>query len=310
MQGGHFYSRVGAYNLMAALDQNDLALLMRLTKRGNTLDQMCKTLSVDKETVLDALAIKVGITTKIMGRVIVLREQSHSLEEISDLCSAPLESLKEIFPSDLPTDLIFQIITLSKEGHTPEDISRNIGIPVADILQVLLKSHPNRATSVVSSKIEPSKEDEVTPLLNSKESQQRVLKKIGSEASTVTVDGCLGRACLLVISEDAEPPMPSAAANEASHPVEVKRQAVKEVPRLGRAILPVISEDAEPPMPSAAANKASHPVEVKRQGTKTWPNGDFYEGELVNEEPHGAGKMRYSNARTYVGEWVRGKMQG
>jgi hypothetical protein len=48
----------------------------------------------------------------------------------------------------------------------------------------------------------------------------------------------------------------------------------------------------------------------KPQLTKTWPNGDSYRGELLNDKPHGSGTMQYANGMTYVGDWVNGTKQG
>jgi hypothetical protein len=248
---------------MAALDKNDLAILMKLCKRGRTLVHMRETLRVDEETIFAALGRKIGISAKLMRQVIVQREHHTSLAEISEICSVPLESLKEIFPeSSLPADLIYQISTLSKEGRTCEEISHSTGIPEAEVM-IALKSHPNSAASVASTeKNVPSRVfgAEVVPVLNSGGSHPSSSQAIGPPSEiTVTSNARKGRVSMSEIGE---------------------------------------------------GHVASNPVEVKRQGKKTWANADFYEGELLNEEPHGVGTMRYSNARSYVGEWVRGKMHG
>jgi hypothetical protein len=45
--------------------------------------------------------------------------------------------------------------------------------------------------------------------------------------------------------------------------------------------------------------------------TKRWPNGDSYQGQLLNDKPHGHGTMNYfEDGRTYVGSWVNGTRQG
>jgi DNA-binding CsgD family transcriptional regulator len=41
---------------MAALDQDDLKMLLLLSKAGKTLEQICETLEVGPETVFAALA--------------------------------------------------------------------------------------------------------------------------------------------------------------------------------------------------------------------------------------------------------------
>jgi hypothetical protein len=47
-----------------------------------------------------------------------------------------------------------------------------------------------------------------------------------------------------------------------------------------------------------------------RQGTKTWPNGDEYQGELLNDVPHGKGTMKHAAGETYICDWVNGVKQG
>ncbi|MDR0502051.1 MAG: Fe-S cluster assembly protein IscX [Treponema sp.] len=37
----------------------------------------------------------------------------------------------------------------------------------------------------------------------------------------------------------------------------------------------------------------------------TYSNGSVYEGETVNEIPHGKGKMKYANGKTEKGYWKR-----
>jgi len=44
---------------------------------------------------------------------------------------------------------------------------------------------------------------------------------------------------------------------------------------------------------------------------KTYPNGDVYEGNLKDDQPHGKGKMTYiEDGRVYEGDWVDGKRNG
>jgi hypothetical protein len=54
------------------------------------------------------------------------------------------------------------------------------------------------------------------------------------------------------------------------------------------------------------------PTEERKQETKTWPNGDSYQGQLLDGKPHGQGTMNYAGVdrRTYVGNWVNGARQG
>jgi hypothetical protein len=47
-----------------------------------------------------------------------------------------------------------------------------------------------------------------------------------------------------------------------------------------------------------------------KKSTKTWPNGDSYEGELLNGEPDGYGAMHYADGRTYIGDWMVGMKEG
>ena len=41
-----------------------------------------------------------------------------------------------------------------------------------------------------------------------------------------------------------------------------------------------------------------------------FPNGDIYEGEHLNDVPHGFGKMKMNNGSSYEGNWINGKMYG
>ena len=45
------------------------------------------------------------------------------------------------------------------------------------------------------------------------------------------------------------------------------------------------------------------PIKTK----KTYPNGDKYEGYMLNDKPHGIGTMRYSDGEYYTGEWNNNK---
>jgi hypothetical protein len=47
-------------------------------------------------------------------------------------------------------------------------------------------------------------------------------------------------------------------------------------------------------------------------GSLSLPNGDEYEGELLNGRPHGMGMMKYKgeSKMTYDGDWVNGKTRG
>ena len=46
------------------------------------------------------------------------------------------------------------------------------------------------------------------------------------------------------------------------------------------------------------------------QGTLTYPHGDVFEGNHVNDKAHGRGKMTLSNGDVYDGEWVADTIQG
>ena len=46
------------------------------------------------------------------------------------------------------------------------------------------------------------------------------------------------------------------------------------------------------------------------EGMILYPNGDQYNGEVVNSEPHGRGFMQYATGSWYHGDWVYGKKQG
>jgi hypothetical protein len=57
------------------VDQNDLVLLLRLRKAGRTLEQICKALEVEAETVYAVLAQMLDISQREMWRVFSLRKQ-------------------------------------------------------------------------------------------------------------------------------------------------------------------------------------------------------------------------------------------
>jgi DNA-binding CsgD family transcriptional regulator len=216
---------------MAALDQDDLELLLRLSKAGKSFEQICETLEVEAETVVAALAQKFDITPKQMRRVFTLRKQGDSLEEISELCSVAVASLLEVFPeSSLPADLRNQILTLARQGLSSEEICHSTGIAEAEVITVL---------------------------------NSIKLKSKGPSTAVSTV--------------------------------------IEEV-RLDKMSLS-----------SEEAKSAQTPTDARQQGTtKTWPNGDCYQGQLLDDKPHGHGTMNYAgeNRRTYVGNWAYGIRQG
>jgi DNA-binding CsgD family transcriptional regulator len=213
---------------MAALDQDDLKMLLRLCKAGKTLEQICVALDVEDETVFAALAQMLDITPRQMKRVFALKKQGDSLEEIGELCSVAVASLLEVFPEDsLPADLRNQILTLARQGHSSEDISYSIGIAEA----------------------------EVRTVLNSTKLQAKGPASVRT-ASTLIEE------CGLERIEETKP--------------------------------------------------AQRATDARQQGTKTYPSGDSYQGELLNDRPHGHGTMNYveGGRRTYIGTWVNGARQG
>ncbi len=46
------------------------------------------------------------------------------------------------------------------------------------------------------------------------------------------------------------------------------------------------------------------------RGTFTWPNGDQYQGQWLNDQPDGQGIHSYSDGRRYEGQWRRGEKHG
>mmetsp|Transcript_23848 Transcript_23848/g.42232 ORF Transcript_23848/g.42232 Transcript_23848/m.42232 type:complete len:328 (-) Transcript_23848:41-1024(-) len=63
-------------------------------------------------------------------------------------------------------------------------------------------------------------------------------------------------------------------------------------------------------------NSQTTPLTLSASGGKNaqvdYPNGDLYEGELLDSTPHGQGKMTYQgeDARVYSGSWLNGRRQG
>ncbi|WP_354003677.1 protein kinase domain-containing protein [Ramlibacter aurantiacus] len=46
------------------------------------------------------------------------------------------------------------------------------------------------------------------------------------------------------------------------------------------------------------------------KGTFEWANGQRYSGEWAGDVPHGQGTMRFASGHVYTGEWVKGKQHG
>jgi hypothetical protein len=76
------------------------------------------------------------------------------------------------------------------------------------------------------------------------------------------------------------------------------------------------TEPAQPKLPikrrapSSAIPVSKRCKEGNKEATKTWPNGDSYQGQLLNDEPHGQGTKTWTNGDIYRGGWVDGKRQG
>lgn len=54
----------------------------------------------------------------------------------------------------------------------------------------------------------------------------------------------------------------------------------------------------------------SRPQALMEKRHQTWPDGRIYDGEWVNEQPHGQGMLTYADGGQYWGRFVRGKRQG
>jgi hypothetical protein len=321
---------------MAALDKNDLGILMKLCKRGRTLVHMRETLRVGEETIFAALGRKIGISAKLMGQVIALREHHTSLAEISEFCSVSLKSLKEIFPeSSLPYDLIHQILTLSKEGRPCEKISRSIGISEAEVM-IVLKSDPNGAASVASTERNGPSRD---PVPNSGESQPSSSQAKGPPSEcTVNSNARRGRVSLSEIGEG----------SVASNPVLVKRQGKKTWADADSYEGELLNEEPHGVGTILYANARTYvgewvrgkmqgrgvyttPLGTKYEGeiidgevytgsfkdgekdgygTQTLSSGESYEGDWANDFRHGQGTCEYANGGVYTGSWHYNQRQG
>ncbi len=44
--------------------------------------------------------------------------------------------------------------------------------------------------------------------------------------------------------------------------------------------------------------------------TRTWPNGDKYEGMVMNDQMHGQGMFNFANGSIYTGQFLYGKIEG
>eukprot|EP01040_Poterioochromonas_malhamensis_P014817 gene14817-16474_t len=71
-------------------------------------------------------------------------------------------------------------------------------------------------------------------------------------------------------------------------------------------VIDKLSSVSSLPSPAPSPAIPSAPVVPK----KTFPNGDIYEGELIDDKPSGHGKMIYANKDVYEGEFVDGMRSG
>jgi hypothetical protein len=70
-----------------------------------------------------------------------------------------------------------------------------------------------------------------------------------------------------------------------------------------------LSTENAPSLPSHAEETSC--VEGLTVGAKAWPNGDEYEGELAEDQPHGLGTMKYASPKSlHRGSWLKGKRHG
>lgn len=51
-------------------------------------------------------------------------------------------------------------------------------------------------------------------------------------------------------------------------------------------------------------------VNLSGRGTVTFPNGDTYQGEWFQLQPHRGGRMTYRTGKEYIGEFYQGKRYG
>jgi hypothetical protein len=300
---------------MAALDNDDLGMLIRLCKSGKTLLQMRETLRVGEETIFAALGRKIGITANLMRQVIVLREQHNSLAEISELCRVRLESLKEVFPESREhADLIHQILTLSKEGRTSEEISHNIGISEAEVM-IVLKSDPNGAASVAST------ERRVSSRVPAAEVVQPSNSRAIAPPSEITVNSNArkGRVSLSEIGEGSVATNPEVKrkgkktwANADSYEGELLNQEPHGVGTMRYAnARTYVGEWVKGKMQGRGVY--TYPVGTKYdgefmndaicQGTCKFVDGEIYTGSFKDEKKHGHGSQKLPSGETYEGDW-------
>jgi len=56
--------------------------------------------------------------------------------------------------------------------------------------------------------------------------------------------------------------------------------------------------------------KESEPDPLGGNFKVRYPNGDVYEGNMLNRKKNGKGKLYYINGDVYEGEWVNDKREG
>jgi hypothetical protein len=98
---------------------------------------------------------------------------------------------------------------------------------------------------------------------------------------------------------------------------EQKRQAEASKAAAEATHKPSPHAQVDSPLPGTVVDKSQvHDTKLRRTKRRrnerlTWPNRDVYEGQVLNDLPHGKGTMKmYAQRSTYVGDWVHGVRQG
>jgi hypothetical protein len=267
--------------MAAELDEDDKEMLYRLCKSGMTLTQISTNMRVTDDTVLEVLAQRIGITSRKMFTILNLREQ-HSLQKVSELTLVPVSSLLEILPeSNLPADLQNQILTLYRQGQTPDEISHSTGFTV----------------------------DQVIMVVNSIKLESR-----GPGTTSTLVEERPFRVSDIIPKRDEERrPVPSAV----QRGPEDAKQETKTLPN-GDSYRGQLLNDkphGRGTMQYAGANVRSYDGDWvngvrEGQGKVTWPNGTVFEGNWANDQKNGQGTLTEESGQVYVGAWRNDRKHG
>lgn len=78
----------------------------------------------------------------------------------------------------------------------------------------------------------------------------------------------------------------------------------------GNWVNEVIDGEGEDTFVDGSCFKGIYSNGKKAKGKFTWEDGSYYEGTILNDLFHGYGTYVWSEGRKYIGEWIKGQMDG